>query len=69
MTCRHVCRCGAALRCGDPDKCAAGAFWQCGACDLDDQDAYFSRLELSQREQEHTTDEHQQRIPEQVSQS
>lgn len=65
--CRHLCTCGAILICGDPDKCGAGAFWRCFACELDHYDDYLNRRLTT--EQEHTTDEHQQRIPEQVSQS
>lgn len=65
--CHHVCPCGAELFCRDVEHCTEGAHWRCAACEMDDQDDFFSRLNTT--EQEHTTDEHQQRIPEQVSQS
>lgn len=41
--CRHECPCGAVLICGDADKCGAGAFWRCFACELDHFDDYVSR--------------------------
>lgn len=41
--CRHVCSCGAILICGDADKCGAGAFWRCFACELDHYDDYLNR--------------------------
>ena len=34
MTCHHICRCGAELRCKtEPDQCAAGAHWECPNCE------------------------------------
>lgn len=67
VRCVHHCPCGAMHICGDADKCAYGPFWRCFACELDHYDDYLNRRLTT--EQEHTTDEHQQRIPEQVSQS
>lgn len=61
--CRHECPCGAVLICGDADKCGAGAFWRCFACELDHYDDYVNRLATQRDEQEMTRHEHQQRIP------
>ncbi len=67
MRCHHICPCGSELICGDADRCPIVARqWICEACELDEQDAYFTTL-LTQQETTHH--EHQQRIPEQVSQS
>lgn len=54
MTCHHICRCGAELRCPcGPEYCAAGAHWQCPNCEQDDFDAYVTMLETDREMTRH----------------
>lgn len=51
--CRHVCACGAVLVCGEPDKCAAGAHWQCPICEQECVDAYWQTQSMNDTNHEH----------------
>lgn len=55
--CRHRCPCGAILVCGSADKCGAGPFWRCFACEQDHYDDYVNRL-FHEQDKDHTH-EHQ----------
>lgn len=47
--CHHICRCGAELRCAcEPDMCAAGANWECPACEAAEFEAWINLQERAQ---------------------
>lgn len=49
MTCHHICRCGAELRCKtEPDQCAAGRNWECPNCEEAQFDAWINAQAYAQ---------------------
>ncbi len=45
--CTHHCACGAVLSCAGDDRCPVGSsHWTCGACLLDQQDAFLASTEV-----------------------